>query len=688
MLTLMLIGMLTLAFNIQQVKADWSWTETIYIRADGSVYPDTAPVSTVDQNTYTLTDNIVGDVPQQSSAIVVERDNIVVDGAGYTVQGTGAYASKGVDLSDRSNVTIKNTIITAFYYGILLGSSSNNRISGNSIANHYDGIVLDSSSNYNSISGNNITESNSYSIRLSYSCNYNRISGNNIANHSVGILLGSSSNYNSISKNNITTTTSSLYGIDLGSSSNNRISGNSIANHSDGIALRASSNYNSISGNSITESNYCGIELYGSSNNSISGNNITASDTYGILLDFSSNNNSISGNNITASNVDSIWLHSSNNRFYHNNFVSNTDQVYSYESINVWDDGYPSGGNYWSDYTGVDLYSGPNQNEPGSDGIGDTSYFIDVDNQDRYPFMNPWTDTTPPETTISLSGVLGDNDWFTSDVTVTLSATDNTAVGKTEYSFDNAIWNAYTTPFTLTNEGTTTVYYKSTDIAGNPETTKTKTIKIDKTIPSGAITINNDAAYATSTSVTLTLSAADATSGVYRVRFSNDGIWDTETWEEFSTTKAWTLTSGDGTKTVFYQIKDNAGLTWQYQDTVILDTTKPTANAGPDQTINEDTLVTLNASASTDENGIATYSWTFTDVTLQTLSGKNPTYTFATPGTYTITLKVTDPAGNTATDTITITVSSAEAFPMWIAGAAIAAIGIAIAAILLLRKRK
>jgi len=405
------------------------------------------------------------------------------------------------------------------------------------------------------------------------------------------------------------------------------------------------------------------------------------------MLHFSSNNNRISGNNIT-NHYDGIWLHSSNNRFYHNNFVSNTDQVYSYESINVWDDGYPSGGNYWSDYTGVDLYSGPNQNEPGSDGIGDTPYVIDVDNQDRYPFMNPWTDTTPPETTISLSGVLGDNDWFTSDVTVTLSAMDDTEVDKTEYSFDNAIWNTYTTPFILTNEGTTTVYYKSTDKAGNPETTKTKTIKIDKTFPSGSITINNDAAYATSTSVTLTLSAADATSGVYRVRFSNDGIWDTETWEEFSTTKAWTLTSGDGTKTVFYQIKDNAGLTSQYQDTVILDTTKPTANAGPDQTVNEDTLVTLDASASTDENGIATYTWTFTDVTLQTLSGKNPTYTFATPGTYTITLKVTDPAGNTATDTITITVSSAEAFPMWIAGAAIAAIGIAIAATLLLRKRK
>jgi len=86
MLTLLLIGMLTLAFNIQPVKA----SGTIYIRADGSVDPEGTPISSIDNITYTLTDNIVGDVPEWSSAIVVERDNIVVDGAGYTLQGTGS----------------------------------------------------------------------------------------------------------------------------------------------------------------------------------------------------------------------------------------------------------------------------------------------------------------------------------------------------------------------------------------------------------------------------------------------------------------------------------------------------------------------------------------------------------------------------------------------------------------------
>jgi hypothetical protein len=59
------------------------------------------------------------------------------------------------------------------------------------------------------------------------------------------------------------------------------------------------------------------------------------------------------------------------------------------KSNGTWDDGYPSGGNYWSDYRHTDMLSGPGQNLSGSDGIGDVSYIIDGDNIDAYPLMAP-----------------------------------------------------------------------------------------------------------------------------------------------------------------------------------------------------------------------------------------------------------------------------------------------------------
>ncbi len=190
-LTLLLTSMLTLAFNIQPVKADWTWTETIYIRADGSIAPDTAPISSADSITYTITDNIIG-VPNWESAIVVERDNIVVDGASYTLQATGAWRSEGIDLTGRSNVTIKNMEIRSFQNGIWLDGSFNIIISGNNITHNTDGILLEYSTG-SIISGNNITF-NDCGITLSESSN-NAISGNNITNNNqYGINLRSSSN--------------------------------------------------------------------------------------------------------------------------------------------------------------------------------------------------------------------------------------------------------------------------------------------------------------------------------------------------------------------------------------------------------------------------------------------------------------------------------------------------------------
>lgn len=397
------------ALNVRTVRA----IGTIYIRADGSVDPSTAPISTLDNVTYTLTGNITSD----ADGIVVERDNIVLNGAGYVI--TGGGSGNGTTLTDRSNVTISNITMKDFQYGIVLYFSYNNTLSSNNVTGNLNGIELDSSSD-NVLSGNNITANNAEGIEfqssssnavsdnnvanngdgiiLDSSCDNNTLSGNDVANNYVGIYFGSSCDNNTLSGNNLTANNLAAL---LYYSSGNTLYGNNVTNSSEGIQLGASDN-NILSGNNITAIQQYGIILASCSSNTLSDNSI-ADNGYGILLRLSSDHNILFGNNITTNNAYGIVLDASDNSIFHNNFVDNSGQVQSLNSSNTWDDSYPSGGNYWSDYNGTDLYSGLFQNIPGSDRIGDTPYVIDANNTDRYPLMNPWA---PPEYDVAISNAL------------------------------------------------------------------------------------------------------------------------------------------------------------------------------------------------------------------------------------------------------------------------------------------
>ncbi len=388
-LTLFLIGVLTYAFTIQLVKA----SGIIYIRADGSIDPPDTPIQR-DGNIYTLTGSITSD----TDGIVVERSNIIIDGNGHLVQ--GSRSGYGFTLSGVSNVTIKNTNIKGFVHGIYLNLAFYNIIFRNNITNNVCQGIRANSSSYNSILENSITK-NTYDggIRF-FNSSYNAVLENEIKqNLGGGIVIVDFSSHNNVSRNNITENT--LSGVHIYNASYNIIFENSIDDNSNGgVELIFASN-NRIVENDIT-SNFRyltnGICLSGSSNNYIVRNNITTSYSYGITLvrycSDSSNNNIIFGNNV-ANNGNGIYLlSSSDNSIYHNNFIDNSLQAYvnpyADPSINVWNDDYPFGGNYWSDYNGTDLFSGPFQNATGSDGMGDTPYIIDENNIDRYPLMNPW----------------------------------------------------------------------------------------------------------------------------------------------------------------------------------------------------------------------------------------------------------------------------------------------------------
>ena len=81
----------------------------------------------------------------------------------------------------------------------------------------------------------------------------------------------------------------------------------------------------------------------------------------------------------------------SNHSIYHNNIIDGSKCECYDSGTSCWDNGYPSGGNYWNSYDGVDYFSGPDQDILGSDGIGDKPYPIPYGNNEcRYPLMEPY----------------------------------------------------------------------------------------------------------------------------------------------------------------------------------------------------------------------------------------------------------------------------------------------------------
>lgn len=129
--------------------------------------------------------------------------------------------------------------------------------------------------------------------------------------------------------------------------------------------------------------------------------NLVEESGYGVL---SEQPQGVFRGNTFRSNGVGTELRGSSNRVDHNHFEFNNLQGRDVGSGNAWDDGYPSGGNWWSDYVGVDLYSGPMQSTPGSDGFGDTARPVSTNGVDRYPFYTVLAPSAPREITARGSG--------------------------------------------------------------------------------------------------------------------------------------------------------------------------------------------------------------------------------------------------------------------------------------------
>ncbi|MCW3980606.1 MAG: hypothetical protein NWF11_03940, partial [Candidatus Bathyarchaeota archaeon] len=166
--------------------------------------------------------------------------------------------------------------------------------------------------------------------------------------------------------------------------------------------------------------------------------------------------NSIQENTIRNNQYGIDLYDSSSNRVFHNNLVNNTIQLYSINSVNIWDDDYPSGGNYWSDYSGFDL---------DQDGIGDTPYVADVSNTDNYPLMGMFSSfntSLDQHVNVISNSTIVDFTYFEYNSTIRMhvsNMTGNQTHGFVRITIPHALM---TEPYNVTIDGANPTYWNYT----------------------------------------------------------------------------------------------------------------------------------------------------------------------------------------------------------------------------------
>jgi parallel beta-helix repeat protein len=379
---MLLISISTMASNFQPIGAE---SETIIVPDDFFSIQEAINYAGQGDTVYVKAgiylEHII--VDKNSLRLVGEnRVTTIIDGCG-----AGSVVYVEANNTVFSSFTIQNSGRNLTDSGIYLDHSFNTSVSSNSVINNNLGIYLHESSN--SILRNNNIAGNNYNFGV-FSWNLqgyihnidisNIVDGKPIiywVNQASKQPPANAGYVGIVNSTNITfenlTFRKNWQGMLFAYTTNSTIKNVTATNNMDGIWLLECSGC-SLHGNNISDNNWGGIALVNSSRCSVHCNNANNNVEYGIFLS-----------------------QSSDNMFYHNNFIDNRRQAWLYGvNSNTWDGSYKCGGNYWSDYVGVDEKIGSYQDETGNDGIGDTPYVIDSDNKDCYPLMKPWG-LPPPE---------------------------------------------------------------------------------------------------------------------------------------------------------------------------------------------------------------------------------------------------------------------------------------------------
>ncbi|WP_229395562.1 NosD domain-containing protein [Methanosarcina sp. DH1] len=301
-----------------------------------------------------------------------DKNTTIIDGSG---SGNVIYTN-GFNNLVISDITVKNGNI-----GIYLERSTNNFVKNVIVANNIEyGISLgDQGSSYNTLQ-NIEAYSNRVGIIGYAGSNSLKILDSNLHNNSYSGAVIGWSYYWTIEN---TRGYSNERGITIDTSSYGTIKNCEFYNNDVGINAGGVSwgeHYNTIVGNKI-HSNRLGIDIWSSFRDNTIKENQIYDNKEGIVFQYIKD-----------------YLNYANT-VYHNDLNNDVNaKVYGNDpqnTGNIWDNGYPDGGNFYSDYAGVDQFSGSDQNEEGSDSIGDVGYTIAENNIDRYPLMKPWHSDFP-----------------------------------------------------------------------------------------------------------------------------------------------------------------------------------------------------------------------------------------------------------------------------------------------------
>lgn len=633
-----------------------------------------------------------------------------------------------------------NNVSVNLGHGIALATSARVRVLRNNASGNGEIGILDSSSRYTEIVGNEVH-----------------------ANGQNGIHAGSP--FALIEDNNAS---GNAYGINVVSTWNNTVHSNRVWANADG-----------------------GFRIAATLDTNVTDNVAERNDGPGILLD-GSYRTFLRFNALRENAVGIAVGFGSDNRVHRNEFLNNTVQAFESDpGRTAWNDTYPGGGNFWSDYASADLCSGPSQDVcPDPDGFGDVPYAIDEAGLDAYPlvgpvnrtnthpvarfvvvpalggpgtvfhtdafnssdaedppdalevrwdwdgdwhFDTPWStnrtadhtypggevvlilrlmvrdsggllavaeqtilfDGSPPVTTASLEGTLGDAGWYRSPVDVILQATDE-GIGAEEtfYRVDRSAWQVYVEPFRVSQEGMTLVEFFSVDRLGNEESVRQLEVGVDtlppaiEATPDG--TLGREGWYRSVVSVVL--AASDATSGARTASYRING----EAWLPYAGA---IVVSADGIHRVEFYSTDLAGNSGAVEGLDIrIDRTEPALTLvapGP----GSETVVTQSSfdvvwTVSDEGSGPEACALSLDEGPDVPLTGTSHRVSSLADGSHVVAITCEDVAGNRATSRATFRVDtfwlslSGPYGPWALVGIVVAAAGAAAGAALWIRRRR